>query len=65
MEVNARDDLDDDDRRGDPVDPRGRTGATTGVGDELPTVLPQILEAVARQAECLRMWASSCSRRRG
>jgi hypothetical protein len=50
VEVNARDYLDDDDRRGHPVDDEAEGRPPAGVRNELAAVLPQILEAVGGQA---------------
>jgi hypothetical protein len=46
VEVNARDYLDDDDRRGHPVDDKAEGRPPAGVRNELAAVLPEILEAV-------------------
>jgi hypothetical protein len=50
VEVNARDYLDDDDRRGHPVDDKAEGRPPAGLRNELAAVLPQILEAVGSEA---------------
>jgi hypothetical protein len=50
VDVHARDYFDDDDRRGHPVNDQAERRPPTGVGNELAAVLPEILEAVTRQA---------------
>ncbi len=49
VEVNARDDLDGDDRCGDPVDDEAERGPPPSVRNELTSVLPEILEPVAHK----------------
>jgi hypothetical protein len=58
MEVNTRDDLDGDDRRGDPVNYEAERGPPPSIRSKLTSVLPQILEPVAGKAEDERPWRS-------
>ena len=56
VEVNTRDDLDGDDRGGNPVDDEAERGPPPGVRNELTSVLPEILEPVARKADYEQPW---------
>jgi hypothetical protein len=56
VEVNTRDDLDGDDRGGDPVDYEAERGPPPGVRNKLTSVLPKILEPVAGKAEDEQPW---------
>jgi hypothetical protein len=51
VEVNAGDDLDGDDRGGRPIDDQAERRPPACVRDELPAVLPKILEPVAGETE--------------
>jgi hypothetical protein len=51
VEVNARHDLDRNDRGGDPVDNEAERTPPSGVRNKLTSVLPEILEPVARETE--------------
>jgi hypothetical protein len=50
VEVNTRDDLDGDDRGGDPVNYEAERRPPPGVRNKLTSVLPKILEPVAHKA---------------
>src|SRR6266540_1833186 len=64
MEVNTRDDLDGDDRGGDPVTYEAERGPPPGVRNKLTSVLPKILEPVAGKAEDEQPWRSRDGRGR-
>ena len=49
MEVNAEEDLDGDDRRGNPIDDEAERRPSTRVRDELSAMLPEVLEPMARE----------------
>jgi hypothetical protein len=51
MEVNAGDDLDGDDRGGRPIDYQAEGRPPARVRDELPAVLPKILEPLGTETE--------------
>lgn len=51
VEVNARDDLDGDDRGGDEVDREAEGGPPPSVRNKLTSVLPEILEPMPDKAD--------------
>jgi len=50
VELNTRRDLDGDDRGGDPVDDTAERGPPPSVRNEVTSVLPEVLEPMARES---------------
>ena len=58
VELNTPDDFDSDDRGGNKVNYEAERGPPSGVRNKLTSVLPKILEPVARKAEDEQPWRS-------